>query len=79
MKHELIKGKHVYTYNGKVYRTSKREYRYALLAWAKVELGSSGNSTAWFPIGLGNNATNLTNSWKNLYRHCELKVVEIQY
>lgn len=77
MTHENINGKHVYTCNGKVFRTSKREYRYVLLGWAKVELGSGSDSVQWFPIALGNNAGSLTGSWRRLYSHCELKVEEI--
>jgi hypothetical protein len=70
-------GKTIYTFNGQVERTSKRDYKYALLGQPRKALGATGDGD-WAVIGFGNNAQNVINSWKSIKSHCELKVVEIQ-
>ena len=70
-------GKTIYTFNGQVERTSKRDYKYALLGQPRKALGATGDGD-WHVIGFGNNTQNLVNSWKSINRHCELKVVEIK-
>lgn len=58
-----------YTFNGKVYRNSKREFRYACLA--------SYNSKKWV-LSLGNDKVSTYNSMARFYAHCQLEVVEIE-
>lgn len=62
-------GTYRYTLDGQVVRkASKREFNYMLVKVLK--------ESARF-IGLGNNATTLTNSWKHLYEGCNLKVLKV--
>lgn len=56
----------------------KKEYKYALIFWALKEKGAGCDSSHWRPIALGNNAKNMVNSWKSLYPHGNLIVIEIR-
>ena len=59
-------------------KKSKKEYKYALVFFARKEKGAGCDGLHWRPIALGNNAKNMVNSWKNLYSHGDLKVIEIR-
>lgn len=61
-----------------VKKASKRVYKYMLIGLAKAALGACNDGNDWFFIGMGNNATNVVNSWKSLYSHCELQVINIE-
>lgn len=61
-----------------VRKASKRLFRYMLIGFAKKAKGSSVDSKDWFAIAVGNNPNSIINSWKSMYRHCDLRVVEIE-
>lgn len=61
-----------------VKKASKRVYKYMLIGFSKAEKGAWRDGSDWFYIGLGNNAKSIVNSWKNLYFHCELQVINIE-
>ena len=61
-----------------VKKSSKRIYKYMLIGFSKAEKGAYRDGTDWFFIGMGNNAKSIVNSWKSLYSHCELKVINIE-
>ena len=64
--------------NKVVKKASKRIYKYMLIGFAKADKGAWRDGKGWFFIGMGNNAKSIVNSWKNLYSHCELKVINIE-
>ena len=64
--------------NKVVKKASKRIYKYMLIGFSKAEKGAYRDGTDWFFIGMGNNAKSIVNSWKSLYSHCELKVINIE-
>lgn len=70
-------GMTIYSHNGNIVRTSKRDYKYALLFMAKACMGATGDDEDWRVIGFGNNPNTLTSSWKSMYRHGILQVVAI--
>ena len=59
-------------------KKSKKEYKYALIFWALKEKGAGSDSLHWRPIAMGNNPKTMVNSWKNLYPHGDLVVIEIR-
>lgn len=59
-------------------KKSKKEYKYALIFWALKSKGAGSDSLHWRPIAMGNNAKNMVNSWKKLYSHGNLIVIEIR-
>ena len=61
-----------------VKKSSKRTYKYMLIGFSKADKGAYRDGTDWFFIGMGNNAKSIVNSWKSLYSHCELKVINIE-
>ena len=61
-----------------VKKASKRVYKYMLIGFSKAEKGAWRDGADWFFIGLGNNAKSIVNSWKSLYSHCELQVINIE-
>lgn len=66
-----VKGaKFVYTYNGKVVRTSTREFKFACVA--TFESGASK------VISMGNKAESTYNSMARFYEHCSLEIVTIK-
>ena len=66
-----------YLCNGKVYKHSTRDYKYACEATTRQAKGaiSAGHE---FILSLGNKAESTYNSMARFYRHCDLEVVEIQ-
>ena len=64
--------------NKVVKKASKRIYKYMLIGFAKADKGAWRDGTGWFFIGMGNNAKSIVNSWKSLYSHCELQVINIE-
>lgn len=94
MTHNVIKeakgGKFIYTFNGKVVRTSKKEYRYACIATNKNDTFSynpeTGKCDIPAPAGslariisFGNKVDSTYNSMAQFYRERNnLEVVEIQ-
>ena len=58
-------------------KASKREYRFMLVGKAMKSKGASKDGDRWFPIGLGNNEKSIVSSWRGLYGHCDLQVIEI--
>ena len=61
--------KHKYFLNGELYRTSKREYKYACVAtW------ESGKSVV---ISLGNKKDSTYNSMAKCYPNCSLEVLDV--
>jgi hypothetical protein len=66
--------KTIYAADGKVIRTSKRDYKFALFGLCKTQYNSETRQWKeleegeWRFVGLGNNAQNLLNSWKNIFR-----------
>lgn len=73
----MLNGKWAYVLDNKLARCSKREYSFALLGLAKEELGASKDGEGWFLVGLGNYPNSLYYNWRDLYSHCELKLVNI--
>jgi len=69
-------GKFIYSFNGKVFRNSKRDYRFGLMFKSVKSMGGSVDGD-FYLVALGNNANNLVSSWKHIYHYGELKVVEI--
>lgn len=66
-----VKGsKFIYSHNGKVVRTSTREFKYACIA--------TYESGATKVISLGNEVKSTYNSFARFYEHCKLEVVTIQ-
>ena len=62
-----------------VFKTKcKREYKYALIFWALKSKGAGSDSLHWRPIAMGNNPKTMVNSWKGLYSHGNLVVIEIR-
>ena len=61
-----------------VKKASKRVYKYMLIGLAKAALGACNDGNDWFFIGMGNNAKSIVNTWKNIYSHCELQVINIE-
>ena len=59
-------------------KKSKKEYKYALIFWALKSKGAGSDSLHWRPIAMGNNPKNMVNSWKGLYSHGDLKIIEIR-
>lgn len=76
-KEKQINGKTIYSYDGKIVRTSKRDYKYALLFQAKRCMGATNDDEGWRVIGFGNDAKNLRNSWQSIFQHGILMVVAI--
>ena len=70
-------GKTIYSHDGEIVRTSKRDYKYALLFMAKQCMGATADSDDWQVIGFGNNPKSLRSSWQSIYRHGILMVVAI--
>jgi len=70
-------GKTIYSYNGKIVRASKRDYKYALLFLAKECMGATRDSEDWRVVGLGNNPQSLRSSWSSIYHYGILQVVAI--
>ena len=64
--------------NKVVKKASKRIYKYMLIGFSKADKGAYRDGTDWFFIGMGNNAKSIVNSWKSIYSHCELKVINIE-
>ena len=56
----------------------KKEYKYALVFFARKEKGAGSDSLHWRPIAMGNNPKTMVNSWKGLYPHGDLKIIEIR-
>lgn len=77
---KTIKGdKFIYTFNGKVVRTSKRDYKYACVATYRAAKGANEKYEGLSDvISLGNNPTSTYNSYAKFYHHADLEVVEIQ-
>lgn len=72
-----LNGKTIYSYNGKVVRISKRDYKYALLFIPKKCMGATDDGEYWQVIGFGNNPQTLRSSWQSIYGHGILQVVAI--
>lgn len=70
-------GKYTYIFNGKVFRNSKKDYRWALMFRAVKAMGAC-NDGVFYPIALGNNPNTMISSWKSIYSYGELKPVEIK-
>ena len=70
-------GKVLYSYNGKIVRNSKRDYKYALLFMAKECMGATGDDEDWRVVGFGNNPSSLRSSWASIYHYGILQVVAI--
>jgi hypothetical protein len=71
-------GKTIYTFKGETVRTSKRDYKYALLFLAKESMGACKDATDWRVIGFGNNAQTVRSSWQSMFNHGLLQVVTIE-
>lgn len=72
-----LNGKIIYSHGNKIVRTSKRDYKYALLFLAKECMGATSDDEDWRVIGLGNNPQTLRSSWQSMYRHGILQVVAV--
>ena len=48
-----LNGKTIYSHKDKIVRTSKRDYKYALLFLAKECMGATRDAEDWRVIGLG--------------------------
>jgi len=63
--------RYIYRYGDKVFRTSKRDYRYVCIATSRESLKS-------WPVSLGNNIQSTRNSMAfHLAHYCDLQVIEI--
>ena len=76
-KQTQLNGKTIYSHKGNIVRTSKRDYKYALLFLAKKCMGATGDDEDWRVIGLGNNPQMLRSSWQSIYHYGILQVVAI--
>lgn len=76
-KQTQLNGKTIYSHKGNIVRTSKRDYKYALLFLAKKCMGATGDDEDWRVIGLGNNPQTLRSSWQSIYHYGILQVVAI--
>ena len=65
-----------YLCNGKLFRTSTREYKYACIATTRISKGAGIEGLERI-ISLGNNPVSTYNSYARFYKHCDLEVVEI--
>lgn len=70
-------GKTIYSHNGKIVRTSKRDYKYALLFLAKACMGAVSDAEDWKVVGFGNNPKTLRSSWQSIFNYGILQVVAI--
>lgn len=70
------KGKYIYTFDGRVFRNSKRDYKYVLL-FKTVKAKGALEDGVFYPIALGNNPNSMVSSWKSIFSHGDLKVQEI--
>ena len=81
MEHEVfcqvVKGKYVYTYNGKTVRNSKRQYKLALVGAARKSKGATGDDANFRVLALGNSIKSVTNDCDRIYRYMETHVVNI--
>ena len=59
-------------------KKSKKDYKFCLVFFARKEKGAGCNGLHWRPIAMGNNAKTMYNSWKGLYPHGDLEVIEIR-
>ena len=81
---KAIKGKKtIYTANGVTLRTSTRDYKFALFGLCHHKYNPTTCKVEevpaeWRIIGFGNNATNLLNSWKNIFHADAYEIVTIQ-
>lgn len=76
-KQSQLNGMTIYSHKGNIVRTSKRDYKYALLFLAKECMGACEDAEDWRVIGFGNNPKTLRSSWQSLYNHGILQVVAI--
>lgn len=76
-KKRLSNGRFVYIFNGEIYRKSLKEYNFALLFLAKKSMGACQDAASPRVIGLGNHSQSLLSSWKSLYNHGILEVVQV--
>lgn len=72
----IEKGWFKYTYQNKVFRNSKRDYKYVLF-FKPIKTKGAEQDGISYPIALGNNPTTMVSSWKNIFSHGDLKVKEI--
>lgn len=70
------KGKYIYTFDGRVFRNSKRDYKYVLF-FKTVKAKGALEDGVYYPIALGNNPSTMVSSWKSIFHHGDLKVKEI--
>lgn len=72
-----VKGKYVYTYNGKTVRNSKRLYKFALVGAARMSKGATGDDANFRVLSLGNSIKSVTNDCDRIYHYMETHVVNI--
>lgn len=73
----IVNGRYNYSLNGELYRTSKREFKYACVATTRIDKGAVKEGVI-FIISLGNNKQSTYNSMAQYYRHCDLEIIEIK-
>lgn len=69
--------KYIYLCNGKFYRNSSRDYKYACVATTRKAKGAITEGKEII-ISLGNKVDSTYNSYARFYHQCDLEVVEIQ-
>ena len=77
-------GKTIYNWEGKILRTSKRDYKYVLFGLCMSKYMPEKREYVdipdgeWRCIGFGNDAKRLVSSWKGIFRAAKYEVVTIQ-
>lgn len=76
--------KTIYTCDGKILRTSVRDYKYVLFGLSRMGYVPETKQWVdipdgvWLCVGFGNNAQRLVSSWKNIVHYNRFEVVEIK-
>ncbi len=69
--------KYTYSINGRAYRQSTRDFKYACVAISRVAKGAASEGNE-FIISLGNHYQSTYNSMARFYDHCDLRIEEIK-
>lgn len=71
-----INGKYIYSCNGKIFRTSKRNYNYFLMYKPLKSKGAIRDSL-FRPVALGNNPKSMISTYQSIYHSGELKTIKL--
>lgn len=57
---------------------STKIFKHMLVGRLNKSKGASKDGADWFFIAMGNNPKITINSWKNLYTHCDIEIINIE-